>query len=49
VFGHPRTQIGLLHKLLELTRDRDVVVQRLALLTLLAVYKDIIPGYEAAC
>jgi len=39
----------LLHSLLELTRDRDVVVQRLALLTLLAVYKDIIPGYEALC
>lgn len=39
-------QVGLLRRLREVSEDRNVTIQKLALATQLAVYKDIIPGYR---
>lgn len=42
----PEENIGLLGSLAALANSENVVVQKLALATQLAVYKDIIPGYR---
>lgn len=39
-------QVGLLRRLREISEDRNITIQKLALATQLAVYKDIIPGYR---
>ena len=43
VCGRP-VQVDLLKQLQHLARDADLLVQRLAWVTQLAVFKDIIPG-----
>jgi len=42
----PEEHIGQLKNLAELARSRNMVVRKLAMVTQLAVYKDIIPGYR---
>ncbi|KAI9334191.1 nucleolar complex-associated protein-domain-containing protein [Pilaira anomala] len=44
--GDPEEYVGQLKTLRTIYRDRNVTVKKLALLTQLAVYKDIIPGYR---
>lgn len=44
--GDPEEYVGQLKTLRSIYRDRNVTVKKLALLTQLAVYKDIIPGYR---
>ncbi|KAG2204835.1 hypothetical protein INT47_004110 [Mucor saturninus] len=44
--GDPEEYVGQLRTLRSIYRDRNVTVKKLALLTQLAVYKDIIPGYR---
>lgn len=46
VMEDPEANIGRLKRLRELGQDSSPTVQKLALLTQLAVYKDIIPGYR---
>lgn len=44
--GDPEEYVGQLKTLRTIYRDKNVTVKKLALLTQLAVYKDIIPGYR---
>ncbi|KAI8083260.1 nucleolar complex-associated protein-domain-containing protein [Gilbertella persicaria] len=44
--GDPEDNIDQLKKLRSISQDNNVLVKKLALLTQLAVYKDIIPGYR---
>lgn len=44
--GDPEEYVGQLRTLRSIYRDKNVTVKKLALLTQLAVYKDIIPGYR---
>lgn len=44
--GDPEEYVGQLRTLRSIYRERNVTVKKLALLTQLAVYKDIIPGYR---
>ena len=47
LLGDPEVQLGKqLHILLNLLADADVQVVRFSMLTLLAVFKDLIPGYR---
>ncbi|KAJ3285481.1 Nucleolar complex protein 3 [Borealophlyctis nickersoniae] len=46
IIEDPENNIGKLKTLREIGQDTDTRIQRLALLTQLAVYKDIIPGYR---
>lgn len=44
--GDPEEYVGQLRTLRTIYREDNVIVKKLALLTQLAVYKDIIPGYR---
>ncbi|KAH0604762.1 uncharacterized protein H6S33_006430 [Morchella sextelata] len=42
----PEENVGLLKRLREISGDKNATIQKLALATQLAIYKDIIPGYR---
>ncbi|KAI8825104.1 CBF/Mak21 family-domain-containing protein [Fimicolochytrium jonesii] len=46
IIEDPETQIAQLKNLRQIASDKDVQIRKIGLLTQLAVYKDIIPGYR---
>ncbi|KAG0209554.1 hypothetical protein BGX28_010252 [Mortierella sp. GBA30] len=46
IIADPEANVGQLKKLRAMTQDPSDVIKKLALLTQLAVYKDILPGYR---
>jgi len=42
----PETQMGKLKELQELCTDTDITVKKLSIISVLKIYKDILPGYH---